>query len=166
MNTHTVRRCYESDQPGPTERMTDNIAKREEARQVWRLNKKEGVPVLEALETANISKDTYYSYKGEYEDEWENQLLTVQEIDERVEKLSDELSDIREMADKVEGRLEGVDEIGQKMERIERARSDWLDVDNRFMSHGERLDAIEREIGVDFDPEEDGPPVTVEEVDS
>jgi len=145
--------------------MTDNIAKREEARQVWRLNQKEGVPVLEALETANISKDTYYSYKNEYEDEWEDQLLTVQEIDEELEKLSDELSDIREMADKVEGRLEGVDEIGQKMDRIERARSDWLDVDDRFRNYGERLDALERELGVDFNPEKDGPPMTVEDVD-
>src|SRR6056297_139119 len=135
--------------------MTDNIAKREEARQVWRLNKKEGVPVLEALETANISKDTYYEYKGEYEDEWQNQLLTVSEIDEQLEKLSDELSDLREMADKVEGRLDGVDEIGQKMDRIERARSDWLDVDSKFRTHDQRLDALENEIGVDFDPEED-----------
>lgn len=144
--------------------MTDNIAKREQARQVWRLNKKEDIPVLEALQTANISKDTYYEYKREYESDWENQLLTVQEVEERLDELSDQLSDMRELADTVEDQVEDVGGDTELIEKAEEAHSTAIQCQQSYSNIKLRMDKLEEEIGYSYDPEKDSPPKKVSEV--
>jgi len=96
--------------------MSDNPVKREEARRVWRLNKKEGVPVLEALETADISKDTYYEYKAEYESEWEGQIVTAEEVERELERLRGEVSDLAERAAEIDGEFSEIEESFEEIE--------------------------------------------------
>lgn len=92
------------------------IAKREKARRVWRLNKKEGIPVLEALETVEISKDVYYRIKDNYEEEWEEEILTVEQIQK-------ELSEAGERHEKLENKIE------QLEERFQRMKSEFVELD-------------------------------------
>lgn len=96
--------------------MSVNPAKREEARRVWRLNKKEGVPVLEAIESADISKDTYYEYKSEYESEWEGEIVTAKEVERELESLRSKISDLSEKAESVDSRFS---EVGEEFDKIE-----------------------------------------------
>jgi DNA repair exonuclease SbcCD ATPase subunit len=66
---------------------TDKLQKREKSRRVWRLNKKEGIPVMEALDSVGISKDVYYRIKNEHEDTWENEITTAEELEDKLEEL-------------------------------------------------------------------------------
>jgi chromosome segregation ATPase len=120
--------------------MVDNPAKREEARRVWRLNKKEGIPVLEALETADISKDTYYQYKSEYESEWEGEIHTAEEVERELERLRGEISDLMEKADDIGDRFgeieEKFDSIDDQLAAERTAEQLWeLHDDVEFLEH-------------------------------
>jgi chromosome segregation ATPase len=86
------------------------IVKREKARRVWRLNKKEGIPVLEALDTVDISKDVYYRIKDEREEEWEEEILTVEQIQKR-------LSEVEEELERKENKLEQMEDRVQKAQQ-------------------------------------------------
>lgn len=130
-----------------------NLAKREEARRVWRLNKKESIPVLEALETADISKDTYYSYKGEYESDWEGQLLSAKDVEERLERLSEELVDLREEAELVEERLDQAEEMTEAVEEVEDALVRADQAESHAYQAKQSLETIERELGISIDAE-------------
>jgi len=134
--------------------MTQNVAKMEQARRVWRLNKKEGVPVLEALETAEISKDTYYEYKRKYESDWESQLLTVQEVEERLEELSDELNDLTDYAGTVEEKLEEADDTAEIVDRAHAAHERAAGAEELADRMERRLQQLEKRVGYQFDPDE------------
>lgn len=130
-----------------------NLAKREEARRVWRLNKKESIPVLEALETADISKDTYYNYKREYESDWEGQLLSAKDVEKRLERLSEELVDLREEAELVEERLDQAEEMTEAVEEVEDALVRADQAESHAYQAKQSLQTIERELGISIDAE-------------
>ena len=69
---------------------TDELQKREKSRRVWRLNKKEGIPVMEALDSVGISKDVYYRMKNEHEETWKNEITTAEELEDKLEELKRE----------------------------------------------------------------------------
>lgn len=114
------------------------IAKKEKARRVWRLNKKEGIPVLEALETVDISKDVYYRIKGNWEDKWEEEILTVEqiqkrlaEVDEKLEKREKKLKQLEDRildARRIAGGIEGVEAV---RERADEAFETGRDLEDR-----------------------------------
>jgi septation ring formation regulator EzrA len=134
--------------------MSVNPAKREEARRVWRLNKKEGVPVLEALESADISKDTYYEYKSEYESEWEGEITTAKEVERELESLRSKISDLSEKAESVDSRFSEVneefEEIEEQVQAERTARKLW-DKMERFEWELQRLS---EDVGKSYDASE------------
>lgn len=130
-----------------------NLEKREEARRVWRLNKKESIPVLEALETADISKDTYYQYKNEYESDWEDQLLSAKDVEKRLERLSEELVDLRENAELVQERLDQAEEMTDAVAEVEDALVKADQAETHAYRARQSLQSIERELGVSIDPD-------------
>lgn len=128
--------------------MSENPVKREEARRVWRLNKKEGVPVLEALETADISKDTYYEYKAEYESEWEGQILTAEEVERELERLRGEITDLSEKAEELGGAFGEVEDMfGEIEEQVaaERTAAELWDRMEKVEWRIQKFDEIEEE---------------------
>lgn len=139
--------------------MQANPVKKEEARRVWRLNKKEGVPVLEALETADISKDTYYEYKADYEAEWEGQITTAEEIENELERLRGEISDLSERAEEVGGEFSNIEEefsdiedqiaaeqtagqLWKKMEKVE-WRVEQIDIEEEETYPGKKRERLD-----------------------
>lgn len=111
--------------PGGYETMatTDELQKREKSRRVWRLNKREGVPVLEALDAVGISKDVYYRLKNQYEEKWANEIVTAEGLEEKLEEL-DRRAD--ELEGKIEERDEDVSSVYRKIKSI-RAEKGFYD---------------------------------------
>jgi len=120
---------------------TDEIQKREKSRRVWRLNKKEGIPVMEALDSVGISKDVYYRQKNEHEDEWENEITTaegledkLQELQRKTERFEDTLNSYKEEAEEAQSKAaelemeenwySRVGDMQDKMIRIEHILND------------------------------------------
>lgn len=97
--------------------MAREIQKREKARRVWRLNKKEGIPVLEALESVDLGKDVYYRLKDEHEEAWEEEILTSEQIQEELEELQDQLRELREQGDRIEERFDEAEELAAELEQ-------------------------------------------------
>lgn len=131
--------------------MASEIEKREKARRVWRLNKKEGIPVLEALESVDIGKDAYYRIKDEKESDWQEEILTA-------EQLGDELAELREEVEALEERAEAAEaELAEAEERAAGISQDagWYD---RVASNRDAINDLQMEfqtfaetIGFDVD---------------
>lgn len=155
---------YELASSGEQKMTGQNLANREEARRVWRLNKKEGIPVLEALETANISKETYYSYKREHESDWENQLLSAKDLENRLEELSEELVDLREDAELVGERLDRAEDMTDAVKQVEDAVAAADSAESQAYRAERGLRQIEAELGVSIDPDDGEVLVSLEDV--
>jgi len=139
---------------------TDEIQKREKSRRVWRLNKKEGIPVMEALDSVGISKDVYYRQKNEHEDTWQNEITTaegledkLQELQRKTERFEDTLSRYQEEAEEAQSKAaeltmeenwyQRVGDMQDKMLRIENILlDDDIDI-SQDLKHD--LDELEEE---------------------
>lgn len=118
------------------------MVKREKARRVWRLNKKEGVPVLDALETADISKDVYYRIKDKYEEEWEEEILTVEQIQKQLSELSENLETLENRSRQVQDRLDQVRSDAHGVEEAARAARGLDALEWRLEEVEEEVDEI------------------------
>jgi chromosome segregation ATPase len=118
------------------------MVKREKARRVWRLNKKEGVPVLDALETVDISKDVYYRIKDKYEGKWEDEILTVEQIQKRLSELSDTLETMENRTRQVQDRLDEVRGDAQEIEDVARVHHRTLGFERRLEDIEEEMDEL------------------------
>jgi DNA repair ATPase RecN len=98
---------------------TDKLQKREKSRRVWRLNKREGVPVLEALEAVDISKDVYYRLKNQYEEKWQNEIITAEGLENKLQELDRRAEELEE---KIEDRDEGVQTVYNKINEIKQEK--------------------------------------------
>lgn len=143
---------------------TDKLQKREKSRRVWRLNKKEGIPVMEALDSVGISKDVYYRIKNENEDKWQNEIITADELENKLEELQErvgefesQLSEFEDRADEMESRAQSLaleanwyERVGDMEDRmigienlLERADIDLDDVDDMEGVSGHERDIEE-----------------------
>lgn len=98
---------------------TDKLQKREKSRRVWRLNKREGVPVLEALEAVDISKDVYYRLKNQYEEKWQNEIITAEGLENKLQELDRRAEELEE---KIEDRDEDVQTVYSKIGEIKQEK--------------------------------------------
>lgn len=129
---------------------TDELQKREKSRRVWRLNKREGVPVLEALDAVGISKDVYYRVKNQYEEKWENEIVTAEGLEEKLEELdrrADELEEkIEERDDDVSsvyGKIQNIRAEEQFYDRVKRMEEEMIAVKNLLQDTDIDLSQVE-----------------------
>lgn len=134
---------------------TDKLQKREKSRRVWRLNKKEGIPVMEALDSVGISKDVYYRIKNENEDKWQNEIITadelenkLEELQERVGKFEDNLSEFEDRADKMESRAESLSFEANYYERVNDMEDRMIGIENLLERADIDLDDVDDMEGV------------------
>lgn len=137
------------------------MVKREKARRVWRLNKKEGIPVLDALETVDISKDVYYRIKDEYEEKWEEEILTVEQIQKRLSEATEALDTLENRTGQVQERLDEVRADAREIETAADAYHHLHGLEYRLEDVERDLDEIAGELGKDRRSN-----VTVGELDS
>ena len=130
---------FRKESGGPRTGNMTEVAKKEKARRVWRLNKKEGVPVLEALETVDISKDVNYRIKDDWEEEWEEEILTVEQIQKRLAELDEKL-------EKRENKLQQLEERVQKATQVAGKISSTPDLDHRLWALQEDMDGMEERV--------------------
>jgi len=128
------------------------IAKKEKARRVWRLNKKEGIPVLEALETVDISKDVYYRIKDEYEEKWENEILTVEQIQKRLREVTETLEKREKKLEQVEERMYEARRMAGEIEGAVVAEQQVSEHDRELEELRERVETLEAEGGLGQGP--------------
>jgi prefoldin subunit 5 len=134
---------------------TDKLQKREKSRRVWRLNKKEGIPVMEALDSVGISKDVYYRIKNENEDKWQNEIITadelenkLEELQERVGEFEDNLSEFEERADKMESRAQSLSLEANYYERVNDMEDRMIGIENLLERADIDLDDVDDMEGV------------------
>lgn len=134
---------------------TDKLQKREKSRRVWRLNKKEGIPVMEALDSVGISKDVYYRIKNENEDKWQNEIITadelenkLEELQERVGEFEDNLSEFEERADKMESRAQSLSFEANYYERVNDMEDRMIGIENLLERADIDLDDVDDMEGV------------------
>jgi len=135
---------------------TDELQKREKSRRVWRLNKREGVPVLEALDAVGISKDVYYRLKNQYEEKWANEIVTAEGLEEKLEELDRRAT---ELEGKIEERDEDVSSVYNKIKSITYEKNIYEDVE-RMRNEMAVIKSILEENDVDlsdFDDKEADP---------
>lgn len=85
--------------------------------------------MLDALETVDLSKDVYYRIKNEREEKWEEEILTVEQIQKRLseqaetlEKLENRTEQVQERLDDARataGEIEDAAEVAQKVPILE-----------------------------------------------
>jgi chromosome segregation ATPase len=124
------------------------IAKKEKARRVWRLNKKEGVPVLEALETVDISKDVYYRIKGDWEDEWEEEILTVEQIQKRLAEVDEKLEKREKKLEQLEDRILEARRVAGDIDSIEAVRERATEAVDTGRDLEDRVERLEIEADI------------------
>ena len=134
---------------------TDKLQKREKSRRVWRLNKKEGIPVMEALDSVGISKDVYYRIKNENEDKWQNEIITADELENKLEELQErvgefesQLSEFEERADKMESRAQSLSFEANYYERVNDMEDRMIGIENLLERADIDLDDVDDMEGV------------------
>lgn len=132
--------------------MTNETAQEEKARRVWRLNQREGVPVLEALETVGISKDVYYRVKREKEEEWEETILSVEQIqnrlseaDELIEKREKQIETMRERLDDARSKLADIDDVSELEQDVRGNGSQIFQLEGKVEELERKVDSALRE---------------------
>jgi chromosome segregation ATPase len=122
---------------------TDKLQKREKSRRVWRLNKKEGIPVMEALDSVGISKDVYYRFKNEHEDEWENEITTAEELEDKLQELKrktnnfdDRLEEWRDEAQEAQRKAGELDMAENWYAQVKDIQDKMISIENLLVDEG------------------------------
>lgn len=119
---------------------------------------------MEALDSVGISKDVYYRIKNENEDKWQNEIITADELENKLEELQErvgefesQLSEFEDRADEMESRAQSLaleanwyERVGDMEDRmigienlLERADIDLDDVDDMEGVSGHERDIEE-----------------------